>query len=522
MAHVKPISEKSPLVLLDPDFNFLRVNEAYARACRREAQELIGRNIFELYPSAEIEATFRRVMENKSPYMALARAFAFPDHPEWGAAYWDWSLAPVLNESGEVDFLVLSLNDATERKRAELEGERQNAIMEGSNRIFREALTSETLEDLGLACLNVAEELTGSRLGFIDLVNEDGSLDLLAVGGAGLKACRQIGKKGSKLPSHVPVRGIYRSVIESGTPLIANDPASHPDWWGLPQGHPALASFMAVPLKHGRKTIGLMGLGNREGGYRPQELETGEALAIPIANAIWGKQAAEALRKSEENLHILAGHLMEAQETERRRLHQRLHEGLGQSLLVLKFRMSSIIADQSLIRQEVHQEVLQVLQYIDDLINEVRHLSHDLNPVLVDDLGLTWALKYLFDEFRTHYKILSHFIKIDDVDGIYELNVESNIYRIFQEILTNIGKHAEATRISVIVKRQNNRVSFSVWDNGRGFSVSEALARQSAERGIGLVSMQERIRLVGGMMDIWSRKGAGTKITFTVPIRLKQ
>jgi len=109
----------SPLVFLDNDFNFIRVNEAYARACNRQVSEFPGRNHFELYPDKQNEEIFRRVVETKVPFHAIARPFIFPDHPEWGVTYWDWTLFPVLNDEGAVDFLVFSLKDVTDRKTAE-------------------------------------------------------------------------------------------------------------------------------------------------------------------------------------------------------------------------------------------------------------------------------------------------------------------------------------------------------------------------------------------------------------------
>ena len=112
-------STTTPLVFLDRDLNFVRVNEAYARACRRNISDFPGQNHFEYYPHAENEAIFRRVVETKQPFQALAKPFSFPDHPEWGTTYWDWTLTPILDEKGEVEFLVFSLNEVTERKRAE-------------------------------------------------------------------------------------------------------------------------------------------------------------------------------------------------------------------------------------------------------------------------------------------------------------------------------------------------------------------------------------------------------------------
>lgn len=104
------------IVLLDRNFNFLRVNEAYARACRRTPSEFIGRNHFELYPS-DAREIFEEVVHTKQPYQARARAFSFPDHPEWGVTYWDWMLTPVVDEHGEIEVLVFCLNDVTEHQR---------------------------------------------------------------------------------------------------------------------------------------------------------------------------------------------------------------------------------------------------------------------------------------------------------------------------------------------------------------------------------------------------------------------
>jgi PAS domain S-box-containing protein len=109
----------SPLVFLDKDFNFIRVNEAYARACNRDVSEFSGNNYFEFYPHEENQEIFRNVVGTKVPFHAIAKPFIFPDHPEWGVTYWDWTLFPVLDDNGKVDFLVLSLEHVTDRKVAE-------------------------------------------------------------------------------------------------------------------------------------------------------------------------------------------------------------------------------------------------------------------------------------------------------------------------------------------------------------------------------------------------------------------
>jgi PAS domain S-box-containing protein len=109
-----------PLVFLDRDLNFIRVNDAYAKACGLSPEQFIGRNHFEMYPSEELENEFRAVVNTKKPYLVFGRPFSFPDHPEWGLTYWDLKVEPILDSHGNVDFLVFSLDDVTEKKKAEV------------------------------------------------------------------------------------------------------------------------------------------------------------------------------------------------------------------------------------------------------------------------------------------------------------------------------------------------------------------------------------------------------------------
>ena len=109
-------------------------------------------------------------------------------------------------------------------------------------------------------------------------------------------------------------------------------------------------------------------------------------------------------------------------------------------------------------------------------------------------------------------------VHLDNIDDLYPQPAQTVIYRIIQEILTNIGKHANASRVSVIIKRENQGASFTVADDGQGFNMEKVLATTAAQRGLGLLAMEERVRILGGSLTIWSQENQGTRITFTIPV----
>jgi signal transduction histidine kinase len=126
-------------------------------------------------------------------------------------------------------------------------------------------------------------------------------------------------------------------------------------------------------------------------------------------------------------------------------------------------------------------------------------------------------LNRLIEEFSRHYDIQADIDQMEGMDELFPQETQINIYRTFQECLTNIGKYAQASRLSVSVTREGSQVSFMVADNGRGFKVHEVLG-DPTRRGLGLISMQERGRMMGGSLTIRSEEGNGTRITLIIPV----
>jgi len=201
-----------------------------------------------------------------------------------------------------ITFLRLREN----RAEAEARIRRQAAILAEINRIFWSALTSRSEEELGQVCLAVAEEITDSKFGFICEVGPNGMYDI-AISNHGWKACNMTDPKGRRSPlGNFKIHGIYGRVLLDGRGFFTNDPASHPDSIGTPPGHLPLRSFLGVPLMSGNRVIGMIGVGNREEGYAPEQLEALEALAPVVAEAF-------SRRRSEEEVQFL-GNLLEGAE----------------------------------------------------------------------------------------------------------------------------------------------------------------------------------------------------------------
>ena len=154
-----------------------------------------------------------------------------------------------------------------------------------------------------------------------------------------------------------------------------------------------------------------------------------------------------------------------------------------------------------------------MLGNLDQVVDNVRRLSRDLSPTLLEDLGLSAALHHLITEFGKHYQI-KYSLQETNIDDLFPLSTQIAIYRIIQESLTNIGKHSQADLLLVAITRHDDRVSFLIQDNGKGFDPAQP-RRQGP--GMGLAAMEERARMVGGVLSIWSQEGAGTKISLDIP-----
>ncbi|MDI7261197.1 MAG: sensor histidine kinase [Thermodesulfobacteriota bacterium] len=208
--------------------------------------------------------------------------------------------------------------------------------------------------------------------------------------------------------------------------------------------------------------------------------------------------------------------IIDAQENERRRISRELHDEIGQALTAIKFNLDMIDKDLPQTSFILRERLGEAKSLSNRTLTAMRQLSMDLRPTMLDDLGLIPTLRWYIQNFSNRLNIHSHFQAIG-FDEKLPPQIETAFYRILQEALNNISKHAEASQIEISLEQRDSMVYASIIDNGRGFDLDKLLHPESPERGFGIIGMKERISLLRGHIDIQSKPGFGTHIHIEVP-----
>jgi two-component system sensor histidine kinase UhpB len=233
-----------------------------------------------------------------------------------------------------------------------------------------------------------------------------------------------------------------------------------------------------------------------------------------FANALARQRADEAAHESARDIQNLAGRLLTAEEDERRRIGRELHDGVNQELAALSIALATLERalppDASADRR---QQISRLQVRIGDVAEAMRQLSHELHPGILEYAGLNAALQSHCREFDNHSQDIS--VRYQSGDGLGEVpaDVALCLYRVTQEALRNAAMHAKANQAWVTLMRQGTNIVLNITDDGRGFDLAEARGR-----GLGLISLEERVRLVRGHLSIDTGPHRGTTMRVAVPI----
>ncbi|MBH0200070.1 MAG: PAS domain S-box protein [Nitrospira sp.] len=223
----------------------------------------------------------------------------------------------------------------------------------------------------------------------------------------------------------------------------------------------------------------------------------------------------ETLRQQRVQLEDLTSKLITAQEQERQRVARELHDDLSQRMAAVVLDIATIEQQPPLLPERLTDILCPIRERLEQLSDDIHNLAYKLHPSLLEHAGLQPAVEDHVREF-TKRTGLPVSLKAQNVPASLSLDHSTGLFRVLQESLQNVGKHAKATQVSVKLSGSSKGVGLSVTDNGTGFDAQDTSARR---KGLGLINMQERLRLLGGFLRIHAQPGAGTKVCAWIPLK---
>ncbi len=272
----------------------------------------------------------------------------------------------------------------------------------------------------------------------------------------------------------------------------------------------ALAGEANLPNVHER-------IERTDGSFRDLEIaisglpEHGQTTLQMVLNNVTQRNAERFdLERSRQELRHLSASMVEAREKERRRIARELHDELGQRLSWLKMELSGLAAEAN--HPAMDNRIPAMLNMLDETVSSVRRIAADLRPLMLDDLGLNAAIDWLIRESARRMGI-EVTVRLDQTDPALDASVSTAVYRMVQEALTNVSRHARATNVCVEMRRAGDNIVLTVSDNGIGFPASTTRKADS----FGLLGIRERAHLLGGHLEADNPPGGGARIKVTLP-----
>jgi len=319
-------------------------------------------------------------------------------------------------------------------------------------------------------------------------------------------------------------RGLLGEVIIADRPVRLDDIASHPSSCGFPPGHPAMRTFLGVPLLRAGQRYGNLYLTEKADGALFDE--TDEALIVALAAFAAGaidttqlvaveRERAAAEEQARARRELL-GQVIVAQEAERARVSRDLHDDVGQALtsVLLGLRLvEDSLTGPNAAGEDARRRLADLRELVADGLRRTRQLAFDLRPTVLDDIGLVPALQRLRENLtaRTGLVVELNTAALRAEERL-PTEIETVIYRVVQEALTNVVRHADASTASVTLSARESQIRVFIEDDGVGFGPGQ----QHRQPHLGIQGMQERAELVEGSLSITSTPGSGTVVLLEV------
>jgi PAS domain S-box-containing protein len=500
-------SAANAILITDREGRILWTNPAFSQLTGYAAEEVLGKNPRLLKSDRTDQTTYLNLWET----ILAGRVWRGEiwNRRKDGSVYLEGqTISPVRDEQGEITHFIAVKRDITEIRRSE---ETRQALFEAGLAVQEPLGLQERMSRL----LQAAQRVLEADRVIILLADPEGQW---------LEAAAQMGADeplaGIRVPIGPEAGGLARAyltrqpIIWEGRGPVPEDLRLKPPYDGIKAFRSR--NFAIFPLVVQGRAIGVLAL-DRKYSRRPMEpdrLELFHIFAVQAALAIQNARLFESIREQHAQLRALTSRLAEAEEGERRRLARELHDRVGQSLTTLGINLNilrDLLSPES--AAKVGPRLHDSLNLVAESVGNIRDVMAELRPPVLDDYGLPAALRWCGDQFERRTG-LSTKVRGDELTPRPPQGVETALFRIAQEALTNVAKHARATQVTISLEGGLKTIRLIIADDGIGFGPGD---RRSAAPGWGLPIMSERALAAGGSLRVDSTPGTGTRIVVEVP-----
>ena len=520
--HLRAIIDglEDEILVMDRNYQIIDANKALLARYGKRKEEVIGRHCFEISapfsaPCLESlnEDPIRTVWETgKSAHITHIVA---DDNGDRQKKYVEVVASPVIDGNGKISSLCVLMRDATETKQLESRIAQAEEELSALNAIASVVTKSLDLDIVLRSALETTLEIMQQSTGGIMLLDEAGeTLTYRVYHGLSAEYAREMRLKLGE--------GISGRVAQTGKAILIEDLAKYDlspyrDLISIEGLHP----FASVPLRSKEKILGVLNITSHETDRLSQtSFQLLESIAAQIAIAIDNARLYQEVQQKEVIRGELLQDIFTIQEEERKQIARELHDETSQVLASLTGNLEAAAGTLPEHEDKTKSLIRKAQTLAIKALDETHRLIYELRPTLLDDLGLIAATRWLITNHLQEAGIKVTF----ETDGTVRRlapQLETTIFRVVQEAVINIARHAYSSKASIRLHFKKNLVKVRVKDNGKGFDIDEAIQSKDRPRGLGLLGMKERVELMKGTLYILSNPdGKGTEINIEIPVEV--
>jgi PAS domain S-box-containing protein len=505
------------LLVIDRDYRIIAANEAVLKRHGKPEKDVVGKYCYDVshglpgvchppHHECPINAVWQTGQTARTTHVHV-----YDLEGERQERYVDIIASPISDRQGNVIAVAELMRDVTEAKQLELKISQVHEQLSALNRVACAVSQSLDLDAVLKSALDVTLEIMKVNTGGILLWDDERQMLCYRVY-HGLSneyaqgVCCHSGE------------GIAGKVAQTGEAIMVEDISTDPraTHTNLINAE-GLRAFISVPLRTKDNILGVLNIASHEARkFSPEHVQLLESIAAQVAVAVENARLHQQVQRQDESRGDLLREIFSIQEEERRRIARELHDETSQTLASLAASLQAIAAVLPPDANEVSVRLRQLQSLSVNILDEIHKLIYELRPTLLDDLGLVAALRWL-----TENSLMTAGVAVDFKTAGRQKRLapqlETALFRVVQESIYNIARHAEAKNASLSIQFKKDVIIISVKDDGSGFDVEEAMSSKQRPRGLGLLGMKERVELFNGTFDIRSHPGKGTEIYIEIP-----